>query len=108
MISLFLVIGVINSSEYRSLYGSDPLAENPNQNPPMNRSKDIQNVKVYPSPDFDVDIKSLKKRKPVTEKRVRFQPTSITMGGSDSTLPQANQYHLSRNNYRNEQSYGYY
>lgn len=59
MIALFQVITVINTENYKNLYGSDPFAPwKPSLKPlrmlppTTGPSAHVENVKFYPSPDF--------------------------------------------------------
>lgn len=59
VIALFQVITVINTDNYKNLYGTDPLAPwrpslMPTRVPPSTtgQSAHVENVKFYPTPDF--------------------------------------------------------
>lgn len=58
--SLFQIIFIVNSKEYRSLYGQNPLKSPPKQiNKPQKTAK-IERVKFFPSPNFNKETEKLK------------------------------------------------
>lgn len=110
VVSLLQIIFVVNSMEYRALFGNDPLAEKTrrkvsNMKTPGWTQNAIENVKFYPSPDFSSNMESLKPRE--KNSRAKFQPTTISMGGQSSSY--GNNSNLLRHNYNpSNRSHGYF
>lgn len=113
VVSLYQIIIVVNSSEYRMLFGNDPLAKKVKRKDANMAAWDwtpnvVENVKFYSTPDSNSFKKSLKLRD--TNSHMKFQPTTLSMGGQYSSS-YLNTNQLLRNNYYpnpNNRSYGYF
>lgn len=81
MFSLYQVIGVINSPEYQSLHGSNPLSPNKindSRSNPSNLDKSVKRVKFFPFPDFnDNNNPKPKQRKHEIELQHANQPNEF-------------------------------
>src|ERR1700761_8073514 len=55
VIALYQIISVINTQNYKALYGDDPLAERPSNEKPaskVGKNMEIENVQFYSKSDF--------------------------------------------------------
>lgn len=103
VVSLLQIIIVVNSVEYRALYGYDPLTKTTkrkvsNMTRPDLTNDFIENVKFYPSPDFSSNKDEKNSRK-------KFQPTTISMGSQSSSIENSSivlrqSYHPNNRSYR--------
>lgn len=110
VVSLLQIIIVVNSMEYRALFGNDPLAEKTKREvsimkTPVWTQNAIENVKFYPSPDFSSNMESLKPRE--KNPREKFQPTTISMGGQPSGYGNNDKW-LRQNHNSSNRSHGYF
>lgn len=101
VVSLFQVIIVVNSSDYRTLYGDDPL-KIPSKQAANERAKKvkIENVKFYPSPDFHKNTDRAK----VMAKLNRYTNKSY---GANQPQRVQNEYIEMRRKYLNQSDYGH-
>lgn len=101
VVSLFQVIIVVNSPDYRTLYGDDPSKSQPKPlaNKRAKKAK-VENVKFYPSQDFHKNTDQAK----VMAKFNRYNNKSF-----DAYQPQRvrNEYIEMRRNYLNQSDYGH-
>lgn len=123
VVSLFHAIIVINSSEYRSLYGDNPFSTptftttttttnvNSDAFQQTNNNNNVENVKIFSSPD-SVTKNLIKKR--IKPSNVKFQPITISLNDKQQNAPfYVDDYYLPRQNNRqhnrqNNRPLGYY
>lgn len=114
VVALFQAILVVNSPRYKSMYGNDPLAHwNVNQGGgnPHKMAPIIENIKLYPSPDFTV--RTSLKEKDGQFPTGKFRKEEITMSPAypdvDYFSNEFNdlQYRTAKNNMIRNRGYGY-
>lgn len=93
VVSLFQIIIVVNSTEYKANFGNDPLVKKTKRNTSNTATSGwtqnvVENVKFYPSPDFNSSY-----NKPL-KPHEKISPTTISMGGQAAHTHFENGQHL--------------
>lgn len=100
VLSLFQIIFIVNSSEYQTLYGENPLKAPTKSIPISSKTAKVEKVKFFPSPNFNKGADKLK-ASPVIDK---YDQHPFAIGQSRRIQ---NEYNDMRRNYLNQSHFGH-